>query len=182
MGNQQIFINLIFIPFSNFSVLKIKISNFLSINSKSFLGEAGGALVCQRCSSCDWYILGLAYFGDICTNTDELSHILFTSINRFENWIQKTTKIPITSNKKCSDDSGSGFNRINIQEQRSCFTDEDVEGSFEDWGAWSRCSASCDGGSQIRHRSCVGMKCLGQTKQARRCNTKDCSGEDLKSS
>ncbi|XP_078354915.1 uncharacterized protein LOC144639494 isoform X2 [Oculina patagonica] len=58
-----------------------------------------------------------------------------------------------------------------------------INGGYSPWSYWSRCSKSCDGGSQHRSRSCTnpppandGKDCsrLGQATESRKCNTKRC--------
>ncbi|XP_045352374.1 SCO-spondin-like [Leopardus geoffroyi] len=50
------------------------------------------------------------------------------------------------------------------------------------WAPWSTCSAPCDGGIQIRGRSCSGStpgdpKCQGPHSQTRDCNTQPCTAQ-----
>ncbi|XP_076853581.1 ADAMTS-like protein 5 [Brachyhypopomus gauderio] len=47
------------------------------------------------------------------------------------------------------------------------------------WSGWSECSRSCGGGASIRRRTCiarnpVGEPCLGEPRQYKICNPKDC--------
>ncbi|XP_026869627.2 ADAMTS-like protein 5 isoform X2 [Electrophorus electricus] len=47
------------------------------------------------------------------------------------------------------------------------------------WSGWSECSRSCGGGASIRRRTCivrnpVGGPCLGDPRQYKICNTKEC--------
>ena len=50
---------------------------------------------------------------------------------------------------------------------------------WTEWGAWSECSASCDGGQRNRTRVCEGAvgECAGEAGQHEACNTKPCRGE-----
>ncbi|XP_071821894.1 hemicentin-1-like isoform X3 [Apostichopus japonicus] len=52
-----------------------------------------------------------------------------------------------------------------------------IHGSWSDWGPWSICSATCDGGFQERYRSCNnpephhnGRQCPGRSREQRTCN------------
>ncbi|CAK7295104.1 SSPO [Vulpes lagopus] len=46
------------------------------------------------------------------------------------------------------------------------------------WAPWSTCSAPCDGGIQIRGRSCSGdPECQGPHSQTRDCNTQPCTAQ-----
>uniref|UniRef100_A0A914VC25 Peptidase M12B domain-containing protein n=1 Tax=Plectus sambesii TaxID=2011161 RepID=A0A914VC25_9BILA len=48
---------------------------------------------------------------------------------------------------------------------------------WSDWGAWTECSFSCDGGRQTRERSCSAgsnHRCQGYSKEEKPCNTAAC--------
>ena len=47
---------------------------------------------------------------------------------------------------------------------------------FGPWSAFSACSASCGGGTQIRSRNCVSGRCQGPFLDERDCNTQICPG------
>lgn len=58
-----------------------------------------------------------------------------------------------------------------------------VNGGWSAWSQWSKCSAKCDSGVQIRERFCNspsplhgGSKCQGPHIQTRDCNSHPCSG------
>lgn len=58
-----------------------------------------------------------------------------------------------------------------------------VNGGWSTWSQWSKCSAKCDSGVQIRERFCNspsplhgGSKCQGPHIQTRDCNSHPCSG------
>ena len=45
--------------------------------------------------------------------------------------------------------------------------------SWATWGSWSECSATCQGGTQIRHRTCQnGNYCPNADFQVQYCNSK----------
>uniref|UniRef100_A0A1I7VNU8 Angiogenesis inhibito n=1 Tax=Loa loa TaxID=7209 RepID=A0A1I7VNU8_LOALO len=50
---------------------------------------------------------------------------------------------------------------------------------LETWGDWLPCSASCGYGFQLRERLCDGSLCASGQKQARTCNEKDCSEDEV---
>lgn len=61
-----------------------------------------------------------------------------------------------------------------------------VTGVYSDWSHWSRCSASCGGGTQERTRKCFfskeaqgGVDCssLGPSLETRECNALLCPGK-----
>ena len=54
-------------------------ANFLT------LGDSGGPLACQRCDSCDWYIVGVVSYGVACGITGTYS--VYTQVTPFEQWI-----------------------------------------------------------------------------------------------
>jgi len=56
-----------------------------------------------------------------------------------------------------------------------------VDGGWDDWSAWSKCSATCAGGSRERYRTCTnpapqhnGAVCKGQDMLSEPCNTHFC--------
>ena len=62
-----------------------------------------------------------------------------------------------------------------------------IDGSWNDFGAWSECSAACGGGFQTRTRTCSnpapaygGADCNGQSKQEQACNVQACKPYSLK--
>ena len=59
-----------------------------------------------------------------------------------------------------------------------------VHGHYGEWGAWSPCSQSCEGGVQSRQRSCDspapskgGRDCEGAALEERMCNIDPCPRE-----
>ncbi|XP_039109837.1 SCO-spondin-like [Hyaena hyaena] len=57
-----------------------------------------------------------------------------------------------------------------------------VQSTWGLWAPWSACSAPCDGGIQIRGRSCSGStpgdpECQGPHSQTRDCNTQPCTAQ-----
>ncbi|XP_057313930.1 adhesion G protein-coupled receptor B1-like [Hydractinia symbiolongicarpus] len=62
---------------------------------------------------------------------------------------------------------------------QTCFMLLPVDGKLSDWSDWSKCSKSCDGGSQQRTRACSppkrgGKPCDGLLVQSRSCHTENC--------
>ena len=56
-----------------------------------------------------------------------------------------------------------------------------VDGGWSDFGAWSECSADCEGGTQTRTRTCTnpapangGADCVGDATETQDCNTHGC--------
>lgn len=56
-----------------------------------------------------------------------------------------------------------------------------IAGGWSDWSGWSSCSKSCEGGFQVRTRTCTnpnpsngGDACSGDTKEVATCNTGAC--------
>lgn len=46
---------------------------------------------------------------------------------------------------------------------------------WSSWSGWSSCSQTCNGGTQVRTRACVGSTdCMGQNMEERTCNTDSC--------
>ena len=51
----------------------------------------------------------------------------------------------------------------------------DGTGYWSSWSSWSSCSQTCNGGTQVRTRACVGSTdCMGQNMEERTCNTDSC--------
>ena len=59
-----------------------------------------------------------------------------------------------------------------------------VDCQWTDWGNWSRCSATCDGGTQTRSRQFLvsaqygGEACVGDSVQMATCNSQSCPEVD----
>ena len=66
-----------------------------------FPGEIGGPIVCQRCKSCDWFVAGIMTFGDSCSHSSRSSLAAFSSIERYESWIERNSGININKNSTC---------------------------------------------------------------------------------
>jgi len=56
-------------------------------------GDSGGPLLCQRRSSCDWYIAGITSFGKGCASPGVYG--AWTNVEFFESWVSEQTGIPI---------------------------------------------------------------------------------------
>ncbi|GAA6089181.1 adhesion G protein-coupled receptor B1 isoform X1 [Tachysurus ichikawai] len=65
-------------------------------------------------------------------------------------------------------------------QRRDCFLREcPVDGQWQQWSSWSRCTKTCGGGSQQRERVCYGPlffgePCLGDRVEIQPCNEKRC--------
>ena len=67
-------------------------------------------------------------------------------------------------------------------ETQHCNTHEcPVNGGWSAFGAWSQCSADCEGGTQTRTRTCTnpapangGADCVGDATETQDCNTNPC--------
>ena len=60
-----------------------------------------------------------------------------------------------------------------------------VDGGFTVWSEYSKCSATCGGGTQVRGRSCTepapahgGKECEGETVEERECGKDPCPGNN----
>ncbi|KAL4234153.1 Angiopoietin-1-like [Mactra antiquata] len=72
----------------------------------------------------------------------------------------------------------------NASESKQCLTATPcpVDGNWSEWGAWGRCSASCEIGIQIRDRTCsnpkpdnLGNHCFGPNRGSRLCDNGPCT-------
>ena len=59
-----------------------------------------------------------------------------------------------------------------------------VDGGWDKWSVWSKCSVTCGGGTHERYRSCTnpapqhgGADCTGQDVMSEACNTNNCPSE-----
>ncbi|KAG8508217.1 Adhesion G protein-coupled receptor B3, partial [Galemys pyrenaicus] len=65
-------------------------------------------------------------------------------------------------------------------ESRECYNPEcTANGQWNQWGHWSGCSKSCDGGWERRMRTCqgaavTGQQCEGTGEEVRRCSEQRC--------
>ncbi|CAB4055396.1 Hemicentin-1,Thrombospondin-1,Adhesion G protein-coupled receptor B3,Thrombospondin-2,Adhesion G protein-coupled receptor B1,Mucin-like protein [Lepeophtheirus salmonis] len=65
-------------------------------------------------------------------------------------------------------------------DESTCNTQECIViGSWAQWGRWSTCSKSCDGGSRSRSRPCSNNNCLGNGSENGRCNAKPCGVDGM---
>lgn len=98
-----------------------------------------------------------------------------------------------TRSRKCNDPapSNGGANCVGpAQQSRDCNTSPcPVDGGYSDFGAWSACSADCDGGTQSRTRQCNnpapangGADCVGPAVQTQQCNTDPCKAPECPAS
>lgn len=65
------------------------------------------------------------------------------------------------------------------------FFDVIVDGSYNEWSAWTTCSMSCGGGVKFRHRNCTnpapmhgGRDCslIGPATESDSCHSEPCPG------
>ena len=61
-------------------------------------GDSGGPLMCQRCSTCNWYIAGIVSFG---LPRCGLTYGVYTSVTKYENWIRSATRIKSKEPSPC---------------------------------------------------------------------------------
>ena len=59
-----------------------------------------------------------------------------------------------------------------------------ADGGWSEFGAWLECSATCEGETKNRTRTCTnpapahgGSDCLGESSETQKCNTLDCPGK-----
>ena len=53
-------------------------------------------MICQRSTSCDFYIAGVATRGDSCVYPDHTSLMTFTNVDKYSEWIEYKTGITTT--------------------------------------------------------------------------------------
>lgn len=115
-------------------------------------GDTPSVLVCQRCSSCNWYAVGLASY-DCATSGGPYN--LYTSVEYAEQWVaKKAGMLPIVK-KEC------------------------IRPVWSEWSEWTECTATCARGKKTRMRECLNHKegspgCPGADSQSVDCNTENC--------
>ncbi|XP_013418821.1 A disintegrin and metalloproteinase with thrombospondin motifs adt-2 isoform X2 [Lingula anatina] len=105
--------------------------------------------------------------GDLCTDGDA------SSINVGQGWETCKTAITRDGDTLCANAQikASGFCCI------QCYYHEQskLTGTWNDWGQWSGCSATCGGGTRTRTRTCpTGQNCAGDSSQTEGCNANAC--------
>ncbi|XP_066491516.1 ADAMTS-like protein 3 [Tiliqua scincoides] len=78
------------------------------------------------------------------------------------------------------DTTGEQFLTYHYDDQTSRITqsDEDKEGGWDAWGAWSDCSRTCGGGASYSLRRCLnGRNCEGRNIRYKTCSNSDCPSE-----
>nr|XP_039268102.1 A disintegrin and metalloproteinase with thrombospondin motifs adt-1-like isoform X2 [Styela clava] len=117
-------------------------------------GDSGGPFVCQRCSSCSWYLAGVVSFGSGCAQKGFPG--VYSNVSFFEDWISEKTSIPVNSDQACTGPH------------------------LTQWSRWSACAKTCgNAGQRSRSRRCLDKgidsdKCRGDTQQTEECPFKEC--------
>jgi hemicentin len=65
---------------------------------------------------------------------------------------------------------------------KSKFNLQLLDKAWGEWGLWSPCSISCEGGQQTRTRLCNnigGQPCPGEDSQLQTCNTQPCDAKGI---
>ncbi|KYO21121.1 ADAMTS-like protein 1 [Alligator mississippiensis] len=78
------------------------------------------------------------------------------------------------------DTTGEQFLTYRFDDQTSRITrsDEDKEGGWDAWGAWSDCSRTCGGGASYSLRRCLnGRNCEGRNIRYKTCSNNDCPSD-----
>ncbi|XP_026712235.1 ADAMTS-like protein 3 isoform X1 [Athene cunicularia] len=78
------------------------------------------------------------------------------------------------------DTTGEQFLTYRYDDQTSRITrsDEDKDGSWDAWGAWSDCSRTCGGGASYSLRRCLnGRNCEGRNIRYKTCSSNDCPSD-----
>ncbi|XP_065327213.1 adhesion G protein-coupled receptor B2 isoform X15 [Pelmatolapia mariae] len=87
-----------------------------------------------------------------------------------------------TRTRKCMDGSGAvACGRPEVQTKLCNIAVCPVEGQWSDWGPWSKCSVTCDAGTEQRQRRCSPSvhgwaECKGPHQESRECTNPSCSG------
>uniref|UniRef100_A0A3Q2UU73 Adhesion G protein-coupled receptor B2 n=1 Tax=Haplochromis burtoni TaxID=8153 RepID=A0A3Q2UU73_HAPBU len=87
-----------------------------------------------------------------------------------------------TRTRKCMDGSGAvACGRPEVQTKLCNIAVCPVEGQWSDWGPWSKCSVTCDTGTEQRQRRCSPSvhgwaECKGPHQESRECTNPSCSG------
>ena len=128
-------------------------------------GDSGGPLICQRCSSCNFYVAGIVSYGISCGMKGLYGR--YTKVAYYEKWINQMM-------------NGDSFDEKNYSEKMETNVKSCKKQTWGVWSEWSECSASCGAGKVIRTRECekpdgdTVSKCKslgGSNKQAKSCKS-----------
>ncbi|CAI5690276.1 unnamed protein product [Oreochromis niloticus] len=87
-----------------------------------------------------------------------------------------------TRTRKCMDGSGAvACGRPEVQTKLCNIAVCPVEGQWSEWGPWSKCSVTCNTGTEQRQRRCSPSvhgwaECKGPHQESRECTNPSCSG------
>ena len=62
-------------------------------------GDSGGPLVCQRCTHCEWYLVGITSFGVRCAEPNFPT--VYAEVAAYEDWIQAKIDFDIPNLGQC---------------------------------------------------------------------------------
>lgn len=105
-------------------------------------------------------------------------------LNEWSKWsaCDKTCGLGIkVKSRNCTGPFYGGINCTrHLREERNCFIIAcPIDGYFEEWTKWGKCTVSCGEGKRFRNRKCHGpyyngRNCSGVWSDAENCNKKQC--------
>nr|XP_039272153.1 transmembrane protease serine 12-like [Styela clava] len=82
-----------------FNTEKMICAGHMNGKADSCQGDSGGPLMCQRCSSCQWYVAGLVSYGRGCGQPGYPG--IYTRVSYFEDWLREKGVIENTKKISC---------------------------------------------------------------------------------
>lgn len=113
-------------------------------------GDSGGGLICQKCSSCQFYLAGIVSYGQGCGVENRYN--VYTKVSYFEDWIKSRVKMTsmmtssssenlsnLTGKQKMMDTEHQNERYQIISNKEKSVCSKKVLPTYSLWSSWSSC-------------------------------------------